>query len=98
MSAPRLVLANSNAYEVSHVDGTQSVVAVRTSHWLKLERAIREDKLDIGPLEQTLRVIHFASGIESSFDDWVDTVADWNPVQEDDDVPPSEGSPAPSPD
>lgn len=67
---------------------------VRTNHWLKMERTLTEP---VGKLEQVLRVLHIASGSDLSFNEWADTVDDWDGVKataEDDAVPP--GGPPPS--
>lgn len=70
-------------------------ITTRANHWLKVERALEQPA---GTLEQVLRVVHVASGSDLSFDDWVDTVDDWERVKVGADaVPPPDPSPSTSP-
>ena len=76
-------------FEVKYEDGTDAVYTVKPRHILAIEKANKGKGIESN-IESAYRLAYLASGSEESFEAWIDTTEDINPV--DDEPTPTSGA------
>lgn len=69
-------------FTVSYEDGTTETYAVKPRHILAIEKGNKGKGID-STIEAAYRMAYLASGSEATFDEWIETTADIEPVEED---------------
>ncbi len=87
----------AKSYKVTFVDGEEAVVERRPVHQLRAERLTTPT---MGMQEQVLLMLWAAAtggkGKLSDFEDWVETVEDWDPIKAPAADPPQGSSSSPA--
>ena len=68
-------------FEVSYEDGSTEVYTVKPRHILAIEKANKGKGID-STIESAYRMAYLASNSDKTFDEWVDSTAEIEPVDE----------------
>lgn len=69
-------------FTVAYEDGTTETYTVKPRHILAIEKSNKGKGMD-STIESAYRMAYLASGSEDTFEAWIDTTADIEPVEDD---------------